>query len=52
MLPGFQPEEYRLLENGNQFLLYDSGEDCSDRMLVFDTEAGLDDLEKKKGLGV
>ena len=42
------PEEYILLENGNQFLLYDSGEDCSDRILVFGTEAGLDDLEKNK----
>ena len=42
------PEEYRFLENGNQFLLHDSGEDCSDRILVFGTEAGLDDLEKNK----
>ena len=42
------PEEYRFLENGNQFLLYDSGEDCSDRILVFGTEVGLDDLEKNK----
>ena len=42
------PEEYRFLENSNQFLLHDSGEDCSDRILVFGTEAGLDDLEKNK----
>ena len=42
------PEEYRYLDNGDQFLLYDSGEDCSDRILVFGTEAGLDDLEKNK----
>ncbi|XP_066969100.1 uncharacterized protein [Macrobrachium rosenbergii] len=42
------PGEYRFLENGDQFLLYDSGEDCSDRILVFGTKAGLDDLEKNK----
>ena len=42
------PEEYRFLENSDQLLLYDSGEDCSDRILVFGTEAGLDDLEKNK----
>ena len=42
------PKEYRFLENGNQFLLYDSGEDCLDRILVFGTEAKLDDLEENK----
>ena len=42
------PEEYRFLENGNQFLLYDSGEDCLDRILVFGIEAGLDNLRKTR----
>ena len=28
--------------------LYNNGKDCSDRILVFGTEAGLDDLEKNK----
>ncbi|XP_068206482.1 uncharacterized protein [Palaemon carinicauda] len=41
-------EEYKFLENCDQFLLYDSGEDCPDRILVFATKAGLDDLEKNK----
>ena len=45
------PEEYRYLDNGDKFLLYDSGEDCPDRILVFGTEAGLDDLEKNKEWG-
>ncbi|CAI9724491.1 Hypothetical predicted protein [Octopus vulgaris] len=42
------PEEYRFLENGEKFLLYDSGEDNPERLLVFGTQVGLDDLGNNK----
>ena len=34
-------DEWTTTGNGDQFLIYDSGEDSSDRMLVFWTELGL-----------
>ena len=42
------PDEYKFLENGEQFLHFDSGEREVDRFLVFGTESGLDDLVKYK----
>lgn len=43
---------YRLhricLENCENFLLYDSGEDDRDRIVVFGTQAGLEDLANNK----
>lgn len=38
------PEEYKFLENDENLLLFDTGERDVDRILVFGTESGLDDL--------
>ena len=38
------PDQYKKLENGDLFLQHDSGEDDEQRILVFATESGLDDL--------
>ena len=38
------PDSYRYLSDGSFFLAYDSGVEDSDRILIFATEAGLDDL--------
>ena len=43
------PDEYTFLENGETFLLFDDGEHDVDRILVFGTESGRDDLEKYRG---
>ena len=42
------PDEFKFLENGEKLLLFDSGERNGDRILVFGTESGLDDLVKYK----
>ena len=40
------PEEFACLQNGERFLLYDSGMEDENRMLIFGTIAGLHDLER------
>lgn len=42
------PDEFKFLENGEKLLLFDSGERNGDRILVFGTESGLEDLVKYK----
>ncbi len=42
------PDQYKFHENGGIFLLLDSGEDDTDRLLVFGTEADLDDMKNHK----
>ena len=42
------PDEYKFLEDGENFLLFVSGQHDADRILVFGTESGLDDLVKYK----
>lgn len=42
------PDEFKFLENGENLLLFDSGERNGDRILVFGTESGLDDSVKYK----
>ena len=44
------PDEDKFLENGENFLLFDSGEHYVDRILVLGTEFGLDDLLKYEDL--
>ena len=39
------PEEFTCLQNGKMFLLYDSGVEDENRMLIFGTTAGVHDLE-------
>lgn len=43
------PDENTFLESGETFLPFDGGERDVDRILVFGTESGGDDLEKDKG---
>ena len=38
------PDEFRLLDSGEEFLQYDSGEIDESRLLIFATDQGLDDL--------
>ena len=40
------PDVHKFLENGDNVLLFNSGEHDVDRILVFATESGLDDLVK------
>lgn len=40
------PAEYCNLDGGKQFLRYDSGSDDNERILIFSTDQGLDDLVK------
>ena len=42
-------DEYKFLENGENFLLFNSEERDVDRILVFSTESGVDDMMKYKG---
>ena len=39
------PVAFQCLESGENILLYDSGEDNENRILIFGTNSGLDDLE-------
>ena len=44
---GFEiPEDYKILPEGASFLAYDSGSDDENRIIIFATESGLDDLER------
>lgn len=42
------PEELKFRENREKFLLFDSGEDDVNRILIFGTESNLDDLVRYK----
>ena len=42
------PEEFKTLESGEVFLQFDSGIDDPNRILIFATDLGLDDLEQIK----
>ncbi|XP_068208538.1 uncharacterized protein [Palaemon carinicauda] len=42
------PEDFTRLESGENFLLYDSGEDDVSRILIFGTDSGSDDLENHR----
>ena len=50
---GFEiPAEYRTTASGHNFLQYDSGADDQNRLLIFATDSGLDDLcENTEGAG-
>ena len=41
-------EHYQILENGHQFLLYNSSEDDQKTILIFTPRAGLENLRNNK----
>ncbi|XP_040575190.1 uncharacterized protein asrij isoform X1 [Lepeophtheirus salmonis] len=42
------PQDYKFLKNGEQFLIFDSGEQDTDRILIFGAQDALEDLASSK----